>query len=127
MKLYTDYQKYNRDKRIPLSVFWFAVLFLSVFLSHYLTDGDFNTHGDVTLFFPQVLMYLILQGAINLIAWLVNRIRKMSYKPREYEILLLIPVFLFYNGVGLIFASVVTALTVFSYVLYLSPTEKKEK
>ena len=127
MELYTSYQRYKKDKRVPLSVFWFVFLFLSVFLFHHITDGDYNTHGDVTRFFPQVLMYLILQVAINLIVWLVNKIRRLSYKPREYEILLLAPIFLFYNGAGLIFTSVVIALTVFSYVLYLSPTKKKEK
>ena len=132
MKLYDIYQTSKKDKNIPFSVFLILVLFLSVFLFNYMTEGDYNSSGDLSILFTQyvftyLIIYLVLQGVVNLIAWIVNKIRGEVYKMQEYEALLLIPIFFFYFANGIIFTSIILALTIFTYWFYLSSSKQKEE
>lgn len=132
MKLYDSYQTSKKGKNISFSVFLILVLFLSVFLFNYATEGDYNSSGDLSILFTQyvftyLIIYLVLQGIVNLIAWIVNKIRGKVYKMKEYEALLLIPICLFYISNGIIFTSIILVLTILIYVLYLPPSNKKEE
>ena len=132
MKLYDSYQTSKKGKNIPFSVFLLLVLFLSIFLFNYMTEGDYNSSGDLSVLFSQyvftyLIIYLVLQGVVNLIAWIVNKIRGKVYMMKEYEALLLIPTFLFYISNGIVFTSVIIGLTILIYVLYLSPSKQKEE
>jgi len=132
MKLYDSYQTSKKDKNIPFSVFLILVLFLSVFLFNYATEGDYNSSGDLSILFTQyvftyLIIYLVLQGVVNLIAWIVNKIRGKVYKMKESEALLLIPIFFFYIANGIIFTSIILVLTIFIYWFYLSSSKQKEE
>ena len=132
MKLYDSYQTSKKGKNIPFSAFLLLVLFLSIFLFNYMTEGDYNSSGDLSVLFSQyvftyLIIYLVLQGVVNLIAWIINNIRGKVYKMKEYEALLLIPTFLFYISNGIVFTSVIIGLTILIYVLYLSPSKQKEE
>ena len=131
MKLRDSYQQAKKENNIPFSVFLILVLFLSVFLFNYMTEGDYNSSGDLSILFTQyvftyLIIYLVLQGVVNLIAWIVNKIRGKVYKMQEYEALLLIPIFFFYFANGIIFTSIILALTIFTYWFYLSSSKQKE-
>lgn len=131
MNLYDSYQISKKNKSIPLSVFLLLVLFLSVFIFNYMTEGDYNSSGDLSVLFTQyvftyLLIYLVLQGVVNLIVWIVNKIRGKVYKIKEYEVLLLIPIFLFYISNGIMFTCIILALTIFTYWLYLSSSKQNQ-
>ena len=132
MKLYDSYNTSKKDKAIPFSAILLLVLFLSVFLFNYITEGDYNSSGKLDVLFTEyiftyLIVYLVLQGVVNLIAWVVTKIRGKVYKMKEYEALLLIPIYIFYISNGIIFTAIILVLSIFIYILYLSPQAKDFK
>jgi hypothetical protein len=128
MKLLDSYQQAIKDKKIPFSVFLFLIPFISVLLFIIITEGDSREYGFLnTYFFTYLIIYLVPQGIVNLIVWILYKIRGEVYKMQEYEVVLLIPILGFYFNYGMIYTSIFLVLTIFIYWLYLGEKKEVEK
>jgi len=97
-------------------------------LNNNTTDIEFSlSEVFIDFIFNYLFIYLFLQVFANLIGWLISKIKGKSYSINEYEVLLLIPILLYYNANGIIFTSVILALTIFTYWFYLSSSKQKEE